>query len=329
MFKENQHQLFNLFKKAQDSKTDSYSTSLPYYLLTGRKGCKVYSNGEASIVVAIHPHLDKKLLVFPELNGNGDLTVQILNQLASKGLGIQLARYTEDDHLRLQAALKRDATSLISSVKLVSEDILDWKYPAHIINTARVSELKGKEFNGLRKVFNRVSALEDFKITPLHEPEGINKMKASVLIWAGLMIHAGKENNHDMREFYDTLIQHIVTFPQMFDGFIINHQGEPAGFTVWDNMGEETATALASLSRRSINNMSAFQLIEASKRLHEKGITRLNLGGSETPELNNFKLKFRPVDSINLSSYDVEHNLYGKHNIEEIILAPNLNDSPF
>ena len=322
MFGENQHQLFSLFKMAQDTREDSYSTSLPYYMLTGRKGCKVYSEGEASVVVAKHPHVDNKMLVFPALNGNGDLTVQILNRLASKGVDVQLARYTDDDFVVLQEALDRDVVSVIDSIQLTPEDILDWKYPAHIIDTAKVSALEGKEFRALRKVFNRFSALEDFEITSLHEPDGIKKMRASILIWSGLMIYAGKENGHDMREFYDTLVKHIIAFPQMFDGFIINHQGEPAGFTIWDNMGGKTMTALASLSRRSIDNMSEFQLIETCRRLSVQGIGRLNLGGSETSELDRFKLKFRPIDSINLSSYNVNFNLFGSQSISEISIVP-------
>lgn len=315
-------QLLQVFKEIQGQREDSFSTSLPYYLLTGRKGCKVYTDGQATVIVALHPHVDDKLLIFPEVNGNFELTVKVLNQLAQKGLNVQLARYTEEDFQKLNTAIEKDRKTTITSIKLVPEDILDWKYPAHILDTAKVAYLSGKEFTKLRRAFNRASAIEGIEITPLQTEEDILKMRGSIMIWAGLMIAAGKENGHDLTEFYDTLVKQITDFPSIFGGFVITKDREPVGFTIWDTVNK-TANALASLSRRSLRDLSEFQLITACRILNEKGIKRLNLGGSEIPELDNFKLKFRPIDSIELNSYDVEYDKFDFMGIDEITVVPD------
>lgn len=188
---------------------------------------------------------------------------------------------------------------------MAPEDILDWKYPSHILDTEKTAKLKGGEYKELRRTFQNTRDSDIFEETPLDHPDAMKKMRASIFIWAGLMIDAGKESGHDMTEFYDTLVKLITSYPAMFDGFILSHQGEPAGFTIWDR-AEGVSNALASLPRRSIRNMSSYQIITMCERLAEKGIKYVNLGGSETPELDRFKLKFRPVDSLDLNSYDVE-----------------------
>lgn len=311
-------QLLEVFKGFQGLRKDSFSTSLPYYLLTGRKGCQAYTDGTATVVVALHPHTDGRVLVFPEINGDGQLTVKILNQLAYKNVDVQLARYTEEDYQKLNHALAEEKHSAISSIQLTPEDILDWNYPAHILDTKKVSELKGNNFSDIRTKFNKVAGR--FEEIPLSDPKAIQKIRASILIWAGLTISVGKESHHDMTSFYHKLVELISQSPDSFNGFALSHKGEPAGFTIWEEAGD-TANAIAGLSRRSIAGMSEYQTIKACRLLNNSGVQKYNLGGSETAGLDKYKLKFTPVDSLHLSSYNVSFISPSEQGIDRISLV--------
>lgn len=297
-----------LFEAHKDAQIDSFCKSLPYYLLTGRKGLKVFQKDNATVSIAKHPHISDCILVFPEISGDFTLTVQILNRLAQSGLQVQLARYTEENYQNLQRAIEANRLKLVQSIKIREEDVLDWKYPVHILDTEKVSELKGNKLKNVRHKFNIVAS--NFNLLPLSHPEAIRSMRSAILLWASGMIFAGNETGHDMTEFYDTLVKHIIAFPSMFDGFAISNGKEALGFSVWDYTGD-TANSLASLSKRSIDGMSEFQKVTACRILSEKGIKRFNLGGSETETLDYFKMKFQPCESIQLSTYDVEFENFG------------------
>ena len=295
--------LSSAFEAFQDIDIESFSKSLPYYLMTGRRGLKVFQNENTMVCIAKHPHDEDSVLIFPEINGDYSLTVQVLNRLSSSGLNVQLARYTHENRKQLGQAVEANALKLVKSIKLKEEDILDWKYPVRILDTVKVSKMSGKKLKGIRHKFNR--AADDYEVLPLSHPEAVKAIRASVLLWASGMIFAGNETGYDMTEFYDTLVKHIVAFPSLFDGFAVTNGKEALGFSVWDYTGD-TANSLASLSRRSIDGMSEFQKVTACRMLSDKGIKRFNLGGSETDSLDYFKMKFQPCDSISISSYKVE-----------------------
>ncbi len=295
--------LKTIFKGHEDTQIDSFCKSLPYYLLTGRKGLKVFQNGNTTLCISKHPHNDSCLLVFPEIEGDFSLTVRVLNRLAQSGLKVQLARYTKSNYKQLKQAIAANTLTIIKNIELKEEDILDWKYPAHILDTVKVATLSGNKLKNVRQKFNGVSSNLD--ILPLLHPDAVKGMRAAVLLWESGMIFAGNETDHNMTEFYGTLVKHVVAFPSLFDGFVLSNGKESLGFSIWDYTGN-TANSLASLSKRSIDGVSDFQKVTACKMLAAKGIKRFNLGGSETESLDDFKLKFQPCESIELLSYDVE-----------------------
>lgn len=282
---------------------DTYRTSIAYYMLTGRKGSRIYTDGNAYLVIAEHPHIDDRLLVFPEINGGGTLTIKVLSDLEVPVGGIQLARYTEEDLSNLQ-----QATSVIPThkeIELIESDelVMDWKYPVHILNTSLTGELVGKNFHQTRTKFNRVS--DRLTILPLDAADAIKAMRAAVMFWAGAMIYADKESGHSLTDFYDVLIKMIECKPHLFDGFVTMDGEEPAGFTVWDKPINGTANAIAGLSRRSIKGMSEFQTVTACRLLAAKGVKGYNLGGSETESLDRHKRQYMPTKSVKVRSLNV------------------------
>lgn len=288
---------------------DSYIGSLGYYLLTGRKGAQLYQEGNSYLIVAQHPHVQDRLLVFPEINGDGSLTAKVLNSLDAPRNGIQLARYTDIDLFKLDLAFEGMPLSKNIMLKQFDEDILDWKHPVRVLNTRTTGEMHGKSFDKLRNKYNKVAG--ELECIPLHSEQGYRAMRSSLMFWVGAMIYCGKETGHDLTSFYQTLFRAVKEYPAMFDGLVFLDKGEPAGFTIWDQPVQGTVNALAGLTRMSVKGMAEFQMVTACRTLAEQGIHSYNLGGSETEGLDQYKLKYQPSRTVLLKSYEVvfESNL--------------------
>ena|GEM_PF-1983330 len=309
--------LRSTFAQFKDLNVDSYLKSLPYFLLTGRKGFYFFRDEQTSLTVAVHPHKANTLIVFPEFDGTGELTVQVLNKLSEKKFDVQLARYTEHDYQKLQFALKKDKERIISSITIREEDVLDWKYPARILDTTKVANLQGNSFGKLRNKFNKISGSDEYEIVPLSSPEAGRVIKSSIFNWLAGLALIGRETGKDVSEFYDTLTKQLVAFPSFFDGFAIKTKSEAVGFTIWDVTGN-TANALAGLSKRNVSGLSEFQTVTACQILSARGVARYNLGGSETENLDTYKLKFHPAESIRMFSCDVDFENHGVLPLEMI-----------
>lgn len=282
---------------------DSYIRSLGYYLLTGRKGAHLYQDGHSQLIVCEHPHIEDRLLVFPEINGTGALTVKVLNDIHVPSGGIQLARYTDQDLARLTLAARNLTASKKIITQEIEEKILDWKYPARILDTATTAALQGKAFDKLRNKINKIATHID--ILPLRSKEGHRAIRASLMFWVGSMIYGEKETGHDLIGFYETLLQAVQQYPDLFDGLVFLAGGEPAGFTVWDAPINNAVNAMASLSRTSVKGLSEYQTVAACRTLIAQNVHSYNMGGSETGGLDQYKMKFRPARSIMLRSYEV------------------------
>ena len=66
-----------------------------------------------------------------------------MQKLYRQDHNIQLSRYTEDNLKQLRKTLSNTKNNLVTDIVIKEEDILDWHYPVHIIDTYRTSEMKG------------------------------------------------------------------------------------------------------------------------------------------------------------------------------------------
>lgn len=292
------------FNRWAEKYEDSYVISVPYYLLTGRKGASLYTRGHSSLVVCKHPHIEGRLMVFPEIGAaDGTLTCRVLEALESPPNGIQLARYTDKDFCHLIEAGERLSHNKKYELHEVEEHVMDWKYPVHILNTEQVATLKGNAFDKIRNKYNKAST--HLEVLPLTDTKANAIMRSSLMFWVGSMIYTGKETGHDLMEFYTTLFKQIEATPEMYGGFVALSEGAPAGFTIWDKPAAGIANGIASLNHLKIKGMSEFQTITACSMLRAEGVLKYNIGGSETEGLNRHKLEYRPEQSIQLHSYEV------------------------
>lgn len=288
---------------------DSYINSFLYYLVTGRKGAWIYKTDHCFTAVCQHPHLVGTLLVFPEVGaGSYQFTAGLLQHLYKSGHRIQLARYSEDNVDALRHALSNLDHNLVDTLKHVPEDVMDWKYPAHILDTELVSGLKGNAFEKIRTKINKAS--RTITVQTLSKVTAIKDMKAALKFWEGNMIISDKDTE-DMAEFYHEFFRIIGNYNGRYEGMMFYDGKRPVGFSVWEPLSSDTANSFINLADTTITGLSELQTVSVCRYLSEQGIKFMNLGGSETENLDRFKTKFLPCKSLNLHSYEVIYKDFG------------------
>lgn len=312
----------------QDSvaRGDTYLNAPLYYLLTGRKGAWVHEGYNAVLVVCRHPHVADRLMVFPEIGAadrkdKGCLTASVLAQIVPPAGGVQLARFTREDMEAVRAALTQRNDKTPEYIETVTEDILDWRYPVHILDTRYVSDLKGAAF---AKIRNKCHQVEDkVDVIDLSDPRALRAMKAALKYWEGSMLAREGAEDIDM-SYYNALFKTIEECPAYFGGHVFLMGRRPAGFTVYDRAFNGTANLLANLCDASIAGMADYQVVHTCRSLRAQGVTGLNFGGSETKSLDDFKRKFGPKESFNIASGAVHYAPRRDVNIRSSILVPEM-----
>ncbi len=285
-------------------KNDSFLNSPVYYSITGRKGACLYKNSHSALITCNHPHIDNRILVFPEMGkASYELTASVLNMIEHPDKHIQLARYSANDITRLKHQLANLNYTPVSGISMMEENIMDWRYPLHILDTHMISDLQGALFSNIRNKFNR--AASNTTTLSLDDPNALRSMKAVLKFWEGNMIFNSKETP-DMSEFYLKFFKLLEEHPEDIDGLIFLNGRKPVGFSVWDKPDyAQAANLFVNLSDTSIAGLSDFQIVSTCRNLHEKGVRYLNTGGSELKSLDAFKAKYNPVVSEKILSADV------------------------
>lgn len=319
------HEQFNA-RVRQDSvaRGDTYLNAPLYYLLTGRKGAWIHEGYDAVLVVCKHPNVADRLLVFPEIGApdrkdKGRLTASVLAQITPPSGGVQLARFMPDDLTHLCAALGQRNDGTLDHVEQIVEEVLDWRFPVHILDTKHVAALSGSAF---AKIRNKCHQVEDkVDVVGLDDPRALRAMKAAVKYWEGSMLVRDGAEEADT-SYYETMFGMIEKWPDMFGGHVYMQGKRPVGFTVYDKAFNGTANLLANLCDASITGMADYQVVHTCRVLDAQGITGLNFGGSETESLDAFKRKFSPKESFNLASGAVHYAPRRDINVRSLTLVP-------
>ena len=288
------------------AREDTYLNSPLYYMLTGRKGTWLYQDDKSSLIVCAHPHIEERLMVFPEI-GRADyaLTSSVLGALPKQENGVQLARYSDADLSTLKRQLARTDNRKVAGLTVREETMMDWRYPVHILDTDVVSVMEGSDFAKIRNKFRK--AADGLTHTPINAEEDLRTMRAAVKFWEGTMIFNNKETD-GMSDFYHALFDTVSDHPDHIEGMIYLQGRRPVGMTLWDQPQEQTANIFVNLGDTSITGLSDFQLVTTCQRLQDHGVNFANMGGSEIESLDAFKRKFMPARSIPLLSADIIYN---------------------
>ncbi|MGB0720706.1 MAG: hypothetical protein ACPGRX_09535, partial [Bdellovibrionales bacterium] len=275
---------------------DSYLSSALYYLLTGRRGLKLYKNDTSALIVCTHPHVEDCLLVFPEI-GKGDyqLTASVLGMLRHAPETVQLARYTQGNLQALRQRLSSPGYISDIALNVTEETLMDWRFPMRILDTAVVSDMSGHRFIKIRNKVKRASQSVTFQ--SIEPQNGLPMMRSALKFWEGTMIARGLETD-DISKFYETLFRVYASAPHCISGLAFFEGKRPVGLSLWDRTRPDTGNLLVNLADTSITGLSDFQLVNTCKVLRDNGIAFLNTGGSEIETLDSFKSKYQPAQSV-------------------------------
>lgn len=104
-------------------------------------------------------------------------------------------------------------------------------------------------------------------------------------------------------DYYNYLFKMAVEAPEHIDGFIIFDSEYPIAISLWDTDEPKHCVGLSNICNTHYKGLSAHIMTETCRILYEQGVETLNMGGSETKDLNEFKERtFRPQLSLQIHS---------------------------
>ncbi|WP_425088865.1 phosphatidylglycerol lysyltransferase domain-containing protein [Stappia sp.] len=270
---------------------DPYQASATYYAMTGRDGVWLAKDetAQSAAVVCQHPNLSNSYLVFPPIGARGDALVwEVMKRIAATGADCQVARANE-------ALVKRlSGSSAHGALVAAPERVLDWAYPVHTLDTAKLAAHRGGDYEPLRRKLNK---LDMDKVTAIEIAPDVhrNTIEGIVALWS--------HGDRDKSAPYQRLLDLFGAAP--LSGRLHFFDGEPAGFSIWEQTTPETgmANAFAHIGLREIPGLSQYVMVDMCRTLEDRGYSRVCIGGSETAGLDQFKRQLRPVRSVSVGTW--------------------------
>jgi hypothetical protein len=275
---------------------DSYLASPAYFMLTGRRG--LWRAGETArpMLLALHPNREKRLLVFLP-GGTVDVAglMALLPCIQRHRFSMDFCRIEESDGQLLREVLLESVGQNDCCVRLEAESDLDWAYPIHVINTHAVAGLAGPLLCRIRQRMRKVErAISSLEVQPL-----ATGIRAAAEFVSDLARENVMRSKLDFYSPYDYLFRLSLNPAARLQGMLVSANARPVALAIWDQpANRDSANCLCNLASRTVPGMSEWLIHALCVYLAGSGIPYLNLGGSETAELDRFKRKFAPAVSL-------------------------------
>lgn len=286
--------LMGIFKEAE--RQDPYLLSPAYFAMTGRKGLWVYGDNETMMMLARHPNDPGKLLLFPPIgNDPARLLRSVMAEPNRPDGELQLARLGPED---VYLGIDLNGYGLSAPQ---TEDVLDWTYPVHVLDTASIQNRSGPKFRDFRQNVNRAFGRNTWsKPIGISNSAHIETVRHITEKWV-----SGREDysHGDLVEPTEAALDLMRTGKLPMQGILTYEGAMPAGFIIWEET--DPARGIAnSITALSVGGKGAdeFAMFKMCEHLQENGFREVCIGGSETPGLDAFKRKMNPVRSVSLSS---------------------------
>jgi hypothetical protein len=270
---------------------DLYSVSPAYYAMTGRKGLWLYGDEGRGMMIARHPNLENTILFFPPFGTDSSELIDLALQDPELPEGkVKIARLSAEDDSDMLARLK---------TRPREEEILDWVYPVHMLNTEAVVSHEGKAFADFRNNLNRAGKL-NIKHAFLDVEKHEETVRHIISCWAEM--HVGNYSLEDlmlptMRSLW---LKRSSTLP--INGIVVYEDDAPAGFILWEETRptRRQASGLCNACISRSKGISEYTYLQMCKTLHQRGYSHVCVGGSEEQGLDFFKRKMAPEFSVSL-----------------------------
>lgn len=276
---------------------DTYSCSPVYYLMTCRRGGWIYKYQDNYIVTSLHPNVDDCVLIFYLFDESVTTYKYCCIEQLAKTI---LLKNTDIKRVRISRLTEKIA--MCNRQLLVEEDLLDWKYPVHILDVDSVVQLKGKGFAQIRQRLNQL-LLDSCKSKLIKINDDYTIIINMVKNWIEEFPYSNY-NIDDLLQPTQKLLTLMKDDTLCINGQIIYYNGVPSAYCIWEERGT-IANAFAMSADRKISGLAEYNIVEACRYMKNRNIHKLNIGGSETEGLNRYKRKFNPVDSIDLYTWEI------------------------
>jgi hypothetical protein len=278
------------------SSPDPYQNSPAYYLMTGRKGLWFYHGDFEKVVLCQHPNLESKLIIFPPRENAGWQDIaKFMDTHGQNYQSMRIARVSADQADDISSKLNTKSQKY--QFNAVIEDVLDFKFAVHTLDTQRLVSKTGPGLKEFRRFLRRVEST-DITVKDIDFENCKEAYQAVIASWRQI-----KNLDQDDSSYCAYLIEQLGKHLNL-KGQIIDHQNKPCGLVIWEMpvSGHKIANALVTVTSRTPSGISEYIHWLMAKALTENNVSRVCIGGSETPGLDQFKRKFDPVQSIELMS---------------------------
>lgn len=285
----------NFFIKFKERKC--YSSSWLYITQAARGigGLGYYFYHEDDFIVALGFHQDHFVLIHPmgKFPKNFYQVIKSLYDLSGKP--IYLKKALEKERFGINELI------VGTPLEITSTDDYPWDeierddddtfpeiiiYIPDILNGEKKLKFTGKHMRNIRNKLNKWKNIEDeIEYLTLSKKNKIKVIKM-------LIKHFGKDkiNVRAYLNMINILIRNRNK--KRYIHFVAYHENQPIGFFAAEKLDKYSAGLYASISLRTCKGLAEKLHMEMFKRLNERRIKFLNLGGSEIEGLYNFKLKF-------------------------------------
>lgn len=288
---------------------DSYLACPAYHAFTGRNGLWGYSRGKAFLLFARHPNDEKKIIIYPQFGSiYPNLAFELLDRLNLPGFDFIFARYPVEYADFMAASMSKFSQD--RQFKAEIEEVLDWTHPVYTLSTAAVLEAKGGKFRSFRYDLYQVNA-DQIKIEKIDPCADMDDILGVIRFWS-----SDRDDADEIVNGYAFLLNLMQNPAFNMSGLKFYKDNKLIAFEVWSILQNDKTVAnnLAGMNVNADQNLkgfSSFQYYTVCKFLHQQGVEKVCIGGSETEGLDNFKRKMNPIKADVLKSIKVS-SILGK-----------------
>jgi hypothetical protein len=282
---------------------DTYVLSPAHLVMTGRRGASTLLGEKTLLPLCRHPNVDNEVLVFPEVNEDGryDLTFDVFARLFDDDrIAVRLARFTDTQKHEFIRQCRAKTDGAID-VHAVVEDVLDWRYPTYVLDTASVGALNGGTFEQVRQRLHKVDeSVVEFR--SINMDRDADEIIAFIQQWAAARVDDDEAQHHLIGPTL-AAIELMSTDPNGINGLSLYIHGALAAYAIWELPLVEglPANILVNCAAHK-PGIGEWLFVGVCRSLAEQHITGLNVGGSESHGLDRYKRKFGNPTPIPLNS---------------------------